>query len=238
MVLSTIAGAVRVFSGKSLSHVACKMSIFPFQRRNIPVVSDKNRLGVQWNHWQTFWTNDIQVRLELSEKTHRKRGFSTVPDLNSSLDGSWYLSPSQHVLEYLGMNAAFPWLFQAYLSKSLQSGTNLEKVLHSKLPFAHVEPLVDKILLAMLVASLGLTVVHKVVRRSAVFLLQPCHVSALALIVLLRMDPTQEKTHIAFNIYLHCMWGAALALLVPDLRDYNAFLEVENFWIEVNTYGD
>jgi len=133
------------------------------------------------------------------------------------------------------MNAAFPLLFKSYLERSLQAGTHLEKVLHEKLPHAHVEPLMDKILLGLLIASLGLTVMHKTVRRSAIFLLQPCHVSALALIVLLRMDPTQERTHIAFNIYLHCMWGAALALFFPDLRDYNAFLEVENFWIEVRS---
>ncbi|RKP12490.1 hypothetical protein BJ684DRAFT_20977, partial [Piptocephalis cylindrospora] len=39
-------------------------------------------------------------------------------------------------------------------------------------------------------------------------------------------------THVIFNLYLQVTWGTLLALLVPDLRDYSAFLEVENFYFE------
>ncbi|KAG0246931.1 hypothetical protein BGX31_005419 [Mortierella sp. GBA43] len=56
--------------------------------------------------------------------------------------------------------------------------------------------------------------------------------SALLLIIIMAGPKNQKWPHIMLNIYFHIMWGTMLALATPDLRDYNLFFEVENFYIE------
>ncbi|KAF9114976.1 hypothetical protein BGX27_009304 [Mortierella sp. AM989] len=73
---------------------------------------------------------------------------------------------------------------------------------------------------------------HKFLRGGLIYLLQPCHMSAMLLIIIL-LGPKEKKwPHVLLNIYFHIMWGTMLALLSPDLRDYDLFFEVENFYIE------
>lgn len=40
---------------------------------------------------------------------------------------------------------------------------------------------------------------------------------------------TQFIPQLLFNIYLHTLWGAVLALIFPDLRDHDMLGEVFNF---------
>ncbi|KAG0321506.1 hypothetical protein BGZ99_003889 [Dissophora globulifera] len=83
-----------------------------------------------------------------------------------------------------------------------------------------------------LAASLLITVYQKWTRGGLLFLLQPCHMSAMLLITILAGPKDKKWPHVLLNIYFHIMWGTMLALLSPDLRDYNMFFEVENFFIE------
>ncbi|KAG0260502.1 hypothetical protein BG011_001871 [Mortierella polycephala] len=82
-----------------------------------------------------------------------------------------------------------------------------------------------------LAVSLMITVYQKWTRGGLIYLFQPCHMSAMLLIIILSGPKTHKWPHVLLNIYFHIMWGTMLALLSPDLRDYDLFFEVENFYI-------
>jgi hypothetical protein len=44
-------------------------------------------------------------------------------------------------------------------------------------------------------------------------------------------NKNQMVPQLLFNIYLHTLWGAALALVFPDLRDHDMLGEVFNFFL-------
>lgn len=44
-------------------------------------------------------------------------------------------------------------------------------------------------------------------------------------------DKNQFIPQLLFNIYLHTLWGAILALVFPDLRDHDMLGEVFNFFL-------
>ncbi|KAI8141061.1 transmembrane protein, partial [Fennellomyces sp. T-0311] len=95
-------------------------------------------------------------------------------------------------------------------------------------------PLLESICLVLLVASFGTTVVHKAVTGTLLFLMQPCHVSA-GLLILVMGWPDHKYPivpRLLFNIYLHTLWGAILALIWPDLRDHDMLGEIFNFFME------
>ena len=92
--------------------------------------------------------------------------------------------------------------------------------------------IVDTMILVLLGITMVAITIHKARKEMLIFLLQPCHMNAFALLALFLMDIKNYATHFAFNVILHLNWGAVLALVTPDLRDYEQFLEVEFFWIE------
>jgi hypothetical protein len=51
-------------------------------------------------------------------------------------------------------------------------------------------------------------------------------------------DKDQMVPQLLFNIYLHTLWGAVLALVFPDLRDHDMLGEVFNFFLGNNHNGD
>lgn len=62
-------------------------------------------------------------------------------------------------------------------------------------------------------------------------MLQPCHMSA-GLLLLLLTNPNKSSitANLLFNIYLHTQWGAIAALIFPDLRDQYLIGETFNFF--------
>ncbi|ORX46030.1 hypothetical protein DM01DRAFT_1294016, partial [Hesseltinella vesiculosa] len=93
---------------------------------------------------------------------------------------------------------------------------------------------IERLLLATLMFSFGVTCVHKAVTDTLLFLLQPCHISAFLLIVVMvwPFDSQPWVPRLLLNIYYYTLWGAILALIFPDLRDHDMFLEVFNFFLE------
>lgn len=89
----------------------------------------------------------------------------------------------------------------------------------------------EKILFASLLGSFSLTLAHKIIRKNKLFMLQPCHMSA-GLLLLIMADPNKSSvvTNLLFNIYLHTQWGAIAALIFPDLRDQYLIGETFNFF--------
>ncbi|KAG0371281.1 TMEM164 family-domain-containing protein [Gamsiella multidivaricata] len=152
-------------------------------------------------------------------------------DWESSLQGSWYLSPRRHTVEFLIYNVVFFQTARYFYHRALSPGSPISKM------FASYEPPLKKskieiAVMATLAISLMITVVQKWFRGGMIFLLQPCHMSAMMLIIILAGPKSKKWPHILLNVYFHIMWGTMLALLSPDLRDYDLFFEIENFYIE------
>ncbi|KAL1935641.1 hypothetical protein VTP01DRAFT_4781 [Rhizomucor pusillus] len=82
-------------------------------------------------------------------------------------------------------------------------------------------------------ASFATTVIHKAANNTLLFLMQPCHASAVLLILVMSWPDHKYPMipHTLFNIYLHTLWGAILALIWPDLRDHDMLGEVSNFFL-------
>jgi uncharacterized membrane protein YwaF len=82
-----------------------------------------------------------------------------------------------------------------------------------------------------LILSLLLTLTHKIIRNRVWFMMQPCHMSGvLLLITLVYPNKRSPIPHVFFNIYLHLQWGALAALAFPDLREHTMTGETFNFF--------
>ncbi|KAF9392862.1 hypothetical protein CPB97_008453 [Podila verticillata] len=152
-------------------------------------------------------------------------------DWNSSLNGSWYLSPRRHTVEFLIYNVLFFLTVRYFYRRALYPGSPISQLFDVyKAP--RFKSKIEIAVLVTLATSLLITVSHKWARGGMIYLLQPCHMSAMMLIAILAGPKTKKWPHILLNIYFHIMWGTMLALLSPDLRDYDQVFEVENFYIE------
>ncbi|KAI8640938.1 transmembrane protein [Parasitella parasitica] len=154
-------------------------------------------------------------------------------DFADSLGGSWYVSPTAHGIEfltvvpfYLAMTAYFGY---KAVVKNTQNFSMLKTVKNRP-----SRPALETLCLILVIASYAVTVIHKSVTGTKYFLLQPCHASAVILIVIMAWpnDMPQFVPQLLFNIYLHTLWGSVLALVFPDLRDHDMLGEVFNFFLE------
>ncbi|KAK5821630.1 TMEM164 family-domain-containing protein [Linnemannia elongata] len=152
-------------------------------------------------------------------------------DWDSSLNGSWYLSPRRHTVEFVIYNALFLYTVRYFYKRALYPGSPISKLFAAYTPPAKKSK-IEISVMVILAASLLTTVYQKWARGGLLYLLQPCHMSAMLLISILAGPKEKKWPHIFLNIYFHIMWGTMLALLSPDLRDYDLFFEVENFFIE------
>jgi TMEM164 family len=63
-------------------------------------------------------------------------------------------------------------------------------------------------ILVVLSLSFLVTIIHKIASNTAMFLLQPCHVSAgLLIAVMMWPDKRSPIPHLLLNVYLHTAWG-------------------------------
>ncbi|KAJ8658901.1 hypothetical protein O0I10_005283 [Lichtheimia ornata] len=151
-------------------------------------------------------------------------------DWSQSIKGSWYVHPRQHGLELVFLASAFGCAASYFFTKALGPGTLNYKLLSSFVP-----PLpaswTEKAVLGSLVGSLGITLAHKLIRGHGLFMLQPCHMSALLLISVMSA-PEKMISKVLFNVYLHTQFGGYAALAFPDTRDHRLFLETFNFFAE------
>ncbi|GAB5586252.1 hypothetical protein Unana1_01152 [Umbelopsis nana] len=118
-----------------------------------------------------------------------------------------------------------------YGLKAFGPGLN-RKLLFNFTP-ANKHSLVERTLFTALAISLTTTLVHKIIRRTVLFMLQPCHMSAMLLLFVMAWpQKTSPIPNVLFNIYLHTFWGTIAALLFPDLRDHCLIGETVNFFAE------
>lgn len=170
--------------------------------------------------------------LERWIKSIASRDITEETDWEDSTKGSWYLHPRQHGIEFLFLSTGFASATAYYLRKVLNPSSLTWKLLSNFKPIGPATR-AEKILVASLLGTFSLTVAHKIIRRNKLFMLQPCHMSA-GLLLLLLTNPNKSSitANLLFNIYLHTQWGAIAALIFPDLRDQYLIGETFNFFAE------
>ncbi|KAI7908265.1 uncharacterized protein BX663DRAFT_493557 [Cokeromyces recurvatus] len=156
-------------------------------------------------------------------------------DFSDSLGGSWYVSPAAHGIEfliivpfYLIMTVYFGYKAIILNKKNYNTLINIKKTVRPKRSWF------ETMCLIIMILSYTVTVIHKLISHTNYFLLQPCHVSAVILIIIMSWPDNdyQYIPQLLFNVYLHTLWGSVLALVFPDLRDHDLLGEVFNFFLE------
>ncbi|KJE90020.1 hypothetical protein CAOG_001402 [Capsaspora owczarzaki ATCC 30864] len=89
--------------------------------------------------------------------------------------------------------------------------------------------LLDALCTVAMLVFYGSAIYYKTVRGHLLFLLQPCHIFSVLLLLLCFWPEKSLKRHVLFHIHIHCLWGALLALVFPDFRDYGMYLEIHFF---------
>ncbi|KAF9433328.1 hypothetical protein BGZ76_009601 [Entomortierella beljakovae] len=144
---------------------------------------------------------------------------------------TWYLSPRRHTVEFMIYNVMFLCSARYFYLRALSPGSPISLQFQKYVPPGGKSK-IEIAVMATVAVSLVVTAIHKYSRGGLIYLLQPCHMSAMLLIIILSGPKEKKWPHILLNIYFHIMWGTMLAILAPDLRDYNLFLEIENFYVE------
>lgn len=148
-----------------------------------------------------------------------------------SIDGSWYLSPKQHAFEFIVINAIMVMCFLHFLRKTYSEFSILMKSKKSKMLPRRAFRV--RVFSFSFFVCLCATIIYKINRYSLIFLLQPCHMNMMLLIFITEiLDRDSKLAHIVFNIILHISWGTLMAIVFPDLRGYDQYLELECFWVE------
>ncbi|KAI8341375.1 hypothetical protein BC941DRAFT_205959 [Chlamydoabsidia padenii] len=146
-----------------------------------------------------------------------------LTDFDDSLGGAWFVSPTQHALELLVLVPIFTGLTLFFGNRAFGKHTEAYRLMKSthKVPKATV---MERIFVALLIGSFGITCAHKT----------PCHASALLLIIVMLWPFKQNPLipRLLLNTYYYTLWGAILALIFPDLRDHDMLGEVFNFFLE------
>jgi len=142
--------------------------------------------------------------------------------------GGWFLSPAQHVIECVLLNAVlFATLFASKPHLHHDTAASSHRFKRSTLL-----KLCDKIGLLLSIATLCLVIYHKHTKERLPFLLQPCHVLNLLMIIVF-MKPAGSRTGtLLFNVYLQCFFSPLLGMFAADRSCYKLRFELANWFAQ------
>ncbi|KAL5476209.1 hypothetical protein EMCRGX_G026125 [Ephydatia muelleri] len=106
-----------------------------------------------------------------------------------------------------------------------------QMVLETLLATVLMEPRLKRFLLVLLCLVFGVEIGYKLCSRSALYLLNPCHVTTMFQIYLLASKPSQLSFSI-LRVMMHYVYGAAIAILFPDTLARFFPGEVLNYWLQ------
>lgn len=88
-----------------------------------------------------------------------------------------------------------------------------------------------QILLIMMAFLLGLEMGFKLCTRTAIYILNPCHITSMLQVYLLAAKPSKWTTTL-FRIHLHYMNGPLLAFLFPEHDSRRITFELPTYYVQ------
>ena len=160
--------------------------------------------------------------------------------------GGWFLSPQQHLIEFLSINIAFAYVayltFHLYASNSTHivdrkqtrqpTPSGRQRHAAASEPLSTATWLLNHVLVFLLALSYSLMVIHKYRIDRLWYLLQPCHVLHLLLIRLIMLPPSSTVAIFSFNLYLHLLFSPFLGLVAADTTCYHQPYELANWCLQ------
>jgi len=155
------------------------------------------------------------------------------PDEYSTLSGllpSWYVSPSQHLAQWILFNAVFIGVI-LYCHRKDPVRTRVY------MPAVTSPPLGVRLLMLFCLSSLLVIfafIVHmKYTKDSPVYLLQPCYIVHFAVLCAMATSPN-SGIHRFLADFLSCVgvWSVGIALAFADLRTYTEEFDIFLFWAQ------
>ncbi|KAI7871799.1 transmembrane protein [Spinellus fusiger] len=152
--------------------------------------------------------------------------------IETSANPSWYPEIRLHAIELTYISSMAILLF-IYSVKQLSNPSGIcNMLLKSFIPSQHIST-GEKITLSALFISWGVSFIHKWIKSQLLYMLLPCHMSALLLMIVIGYsNKLSVLPNLLFNVYLYTQWGALAALIAPDLNGLDLFGELANFYIE------
>lgn len=136
--------------------------------------------------------------------------------------GAWYLSPTQHVIEYSVVNPIL--LFVLYKLWNSFKNVKLDET-----PRQHKACM--SLLIPALIVSYIIVWCHKIYENTLIFMVQPCHVIHTMLLFACLRPVGDRLGNIVFNVYLSWIFSA-FAALGADRSCYTEWLELENYYLQ------
>ena len=160
--------------------------------------------------------------------------------------GGWFLSPQQHLIEFLAINTAFACLAYYTYKQYAADSTHAVHRKQTKQPTAGGQQrraavsgppstatwLLNHTLVFLLALSYSLMVIHKYRINRLWYLLQPCHVLHLVLIRIIMLPPSSTVAIFGFNVYLHLLFSPFLGLVAADTTCYHQPYEWANWCLQ------
>lgn len=134
-----------------------------------------------------------------------------------------YLSIRRHIIESAILVPLAIYLLRIGLLKIHPIRINYEG--HDKIIFG------KQLLLVMMTALLGLEMGFKLCTRTAIFILNPCHITSMLQVYLLAAKPSKWTTAI-FRIHINYLNGPLLAFLFPEHDSRRITFELPTYYVQ------
>lgn len=147
---------------------------------------------------------------------------NSIP-LNTGPECVSYLSTNRHILESLIIVPLALIIFRYGLSRLPTLHINYERT--------NQIVLVKQILLITMTALLGLEMGFKLCTRTAIYILNPCHITSMLQVYLLASKPSKWTTTL-FRIHVNYLNGPLLAFLFPEHDSRKITFELPTYYVQ------
>lgn len=134
-----------------------------------------------------------------------------------------YLSTTRHIIESVILIPMAILTFRYGLSKLPSLHINYQETNH--IVFG------KQILLITMTALLGLEMGFKLCTRTAIYILNPCHVTSMLQVYLLAAKPSRWTTTL-FRIHINYLNGPLLAFLFPEHDSRKITFELPTYYVQ------
>lgn len=140
----------------------------------------------------------------------------------------WYLTPEQHIIEFVLFNLFFVPLAAGFIRRQ---HTIFRAASPSySLSFQRFDLLIGILSSLCFLGTILIKVTKPKPWFELIFMLQPCHLLNLLVIFMSFFKARSRNGTWCFNLYLYVMSATVFAMAFPDMRDRHS-LEILHFWV-------